>query len=106
VDLESDPVGKGWAATLARPGDNFTGFFLDMPEMSGKQLQFLKEAKPDLTRVAVLGDPRVNELQFRATEVVARSGGLMLQSLPVKSVDEMLGRSPVRRASVRARWWS
>ena len=91
VDLESDPVAKGWAATLARPGGNFTGFVLDIPEMSGKQLQFLKEVKPNLSRVAVLGDPRVNELQFRATEVAARSGGLMLQSLPVKSVDGMLG---------------
>jgi putative ABC transport system substrate-binding protein len=28
VDLESDPVAKGWAATLAHPGGNFTGFVL------------------------------------------------------------------------------
>src|SRR5262249_54908564 len=37
IDLESDPVARGWAATLARPGGNITGFFLDIPELSGKQ---------------------------------------------------------------------
>jgi putative ABC transport system substrate-binding protein len=81
VDLESDPVAKGWAATLAHPGGNFTGFVLDILEMSGKQLQFLKEVKPDLSRVAVLGDPRVNELQSRATEAAARGAGLTIQAL-------------------------
>jgi len=89
VDLESDPVAKGWAATLAHPGGNFTGFVLDIPEMSGKQLQFLKEVKPDLNRVAVLGDPRVNELQSRATEAAARGAGLTIQALSVRDVGEV-----------------
>ena len=91
VDLESDPVAKRWVASLARPGGNVTGFFLDLPEMSGKQLQLLKEVKPTLARVAVLGDPGVNELQFRATEVAARSGGLTLQPLPTKNLNEIPG---------------
>ena len=91
VDLESDPVAKGWAASLARPGGNFTGFVLDIPEISGKQLQFLKEVKPDLSRVAVLGDPRVNELQLRATEVAARGAGLTIQALSVRDIGEVPG---------------
>jgi len=91
VELESDPVAKGWVASLARPGGNVTGFFLDLPEMSGKQLQLLKEVKPTLARVAVLGDPGVNELQFRATEIAARSGGLTLQPLPTKGLNEIPG---------------
>ena len=89
VDLESDPVAKGWVASVARPGGNVTGFFLDIPELSGKQLQLLKEIKPTLLRVAVLGDLRVNELQFRAAEAAARAGGLAVQSLPVKGLDEI-----------------
>jgi hypothetical protein len=72
LDLESDPVAKGWVTSLARPGGNVTGIFLDIPEMSGKQLQFLSEAVPKLERVAVLGDPRVNDLQFSSTEAAAR----------------------------------
>ena len=91
VDLESDPVAKGWAASLAHPGGNFTGFVLDIPEMSGKQLQFLKEVKPDLSRVAVFGDPRVNELQWKATEAAARGAGLTIQALSVRDVGEVPG---------------
>ena len=89
VDLESDPVAREWVTSLARPGHNLTGFFLDIPEMSGKQLQFLKEVKSDLARVAVLGDPRVNEAQFRAIQDAGRGAGLTLQSLPVKSPNEI-----------------
>jgi putative ABC transport system substrate-binding protein len=89
LDLESDPVAKGWAASLAHPGGNVTGFFLDIPEMSGKQLQFLKEVKANVTRVAILGDPRVNELQFQASNAAARDAGLALQPLLVKSSSEI-----------------
>ena len=89
IDIESDPVAKGWVASLAKPGGNFTGFFLDTPEVSGKQLQFLREIQPGLTRVAVIGDPRVNEPQFRAIEAAARSVGLTLQTVRIKTEDEV-----------------
>src|SRR5262249_36575626 len=36
IDLESDPVASGWASSLARPGRNLTGLFLDIPELGGK----------------------------------------------------------------------
>lgn len=83
VDLESDPEARGWVSSVARPGGNVTGFFLDLPEMSGKQLQLLKEVSPPLVRVAVLGDPRVNALQFQAAEAAVRTGGLTVQPVPV-----------------------
>ena len=89
LDLESDPVAKGWVASLARPGRNTTGVFLDIPEMSGKQLQFLKEIQPGLSRVAVLGDPRINELQFRATAAVARAAAVTFHPSRVTSADEI-----------------
>ena len=91
VDFESDPVAKGWVTSLARPGGNVTGFFLDIPEISAKQLQILKEVKPNLARVAVLGDARVNEPQFRATEVGGQHARLTLQRLPVNGLDEIPG---------------
>jgi putative ABC transport system substrate-binding protein len=37
LDLESDPLAKGYVKSLARPGGNMTGMFLDIPELSGKQ---------------------------------------------------------------------
>lgn len=51
-DLETDPVVAGFAASLARPGGNVTGVFLDQGELNGKQLQILKEMQPGLSRVA------------------------------------------------------
>ena len=91
VDLESDPVAKGWVVSLARPGRNLTGFFLDIPEMSGKQLQMVQEIRPTMTRVAVLGDPRINELQFRATEAVAGRLGVTLHALSVTEAKQIPG---------------
>jgi putative ABC transport system substrate-binding protein len=38
IDLESDPVKTGWASSLGRPGGNFTGLFLDLPELGGKMV--------------------------------------------------------------------
>lgn len=51
-----DPVGIGWAATLARPGGNVTGFTVGVPGSHGKNLSLLKEAAPRVARVAVLSD--------------------------------------------------
>src|SRR5262249_40406326 len=46
VDLESDPVESGFVASLARPGGNLTGLFLDLPTLCGKWLQLIGEAVP------------------------------------------------------------
>jgi ABC-type uncharacterized transport system substrate-binding protein len=88
VDLETDPVDAGWVKNLARPGGNITGFFLDLPELSGKQIQFLTEAVPRLQRVAVLWDASVATFQFKATEGAARAVRLKLQSLPVRQPED------------------
>jgi len=79
LDLESDPVASGFVASLARPGENVTGVFVDLPELFGKGLQLLKEAIPWIARVAVLRDPSLDPAPVRAAEVAARSLGLQLQ---------------------------
>ena len=55
--LAEDPVASGFAASLARPGGNITGFSSQWAELFGKRLQLLKEAAPRALRVAVLWDP-------------------------------------------------
>lgn len=50
-------VEQGFAASLARPGGNITGFELGDLEVAGKRLQLLEEAVPRVARVAVLVDP-------------------------------------------------
>jgi len=89
IDLESDPVANGWVKSLARPGGNFTGFFLDIPELGGKQIELLKEAVPTITRLAVLWDATIGTVQFRATETAARPSGVTLESFPIRSVEDI-----------------
>ena len=87
-DLESDPVAKGWVKSLARPGGNMTGFFLDIPEMSGKQVGLLKEIVPRLSRIAIFGIPGLNAAQFAATETVVRALALEAEIIEVQVADD------------------
>lgn len=80
-----DPVGQGWAKSLARPGGNITGLMVSFPELGPKLLEVLKEARPGLVRVAVLRS-RVELASPRGNPVLiegARALGLELQFLDV-----------------------
>ena len=91
IDLESDPIADGFVKSLSRPGENITGMFLDLAELSGKQLQILKEIIPKLSRVAILGDPAVNASQLRELRAVARSLAVQTQTLEMKSPKDLEG---------------
>jgi putative ABC transport system substrate-binding protein len=93
-DLESDPVASGYAQSLARPGRNITGIWLDIPEIAGKQLQYLEYLVPDLRRVAVLWDDRLG-VPFKAMETAARSEGISIQAAAVP--DESQIESAIER---------
>jgi len=83
--FDSDPVGNGFVASLARPGGNVTGLSALSPEISGKQLELLKEIVPTLSRVAVLGNSAepANALVLREVELAAGAFGVKLQHLDV-----------------------
>jgi putative ABC transport system substrate-binding protein len=89
LDLESDPISDGFVKSLARPGGNITGMFLDLAELSGKQLQILKEIIPKLSRVAILGESAVNASQLRELRMVARSLAVQTQALEMKSSKDL-----------------
>ena len=52
----ADPVGRGFIASLARPGGNTTGFSFFEFSLSGKWLGLLKQIAPRVTRIAVIRD--------------------------------------------------
>lgn len=54
---DTDPIGNGFVASLARPGGNITGLSIVAPELGGKQLELLKETVPKLLRVVVPSNP-------------------------------------------------
>jgi len=73
-----DPVQRGLAASLARPGRNITGFTLMHTELNAKRLELLRTAFPHITAVTALVNPAnpSHKLAFEQTETAAQSLGL------------------------------
>src|SRR5262249_53073680 len=69
-----DPVQRGLASSLARPGRNITGFTLMHTELNSKRLELLHTALPQITTVSALMDPAnaASKLAFEQTETAAR----------------------------------
>ncbi|HKQ65428.1 MAG TPA: ABC transporter substrate-binding protein [Methylomirabilota bacterium] len=95
-----DPVQAGVVASFARPGANLTGVAFVSSETAGKRLQFLKEAVPSLTRVAVLWNPDHPDGEYRDIETAARRLGVHVQSLEVRRPEEF---DEAFRSATRAR---
>jgi putative tryptophan/tyrosine transport system substrate-binding protein len=63
----TDVVKEGFVATLRRPGGNITGLTWDVGVATmAKRFDFLKEALPGLSRVAVLWDPGADAAAFES----------------------------------------
>jgi putative tryptophan/tyrosine transport system substrate-binding protein len=84
IDLERDPVAMGYVERLAHPGGNVTGMYLDLPELSGKQLDLLRQVFPRISRVAIFGVPGLNALQFAVTERAARALALEAEIIEIR----------------------
>ena len=87
MGFDNDPVGNGFVASLARPGGNITGLSNQAPEISGKQLELLKEIVPSLSRIAVFGNSNepANPQSLREVELAAGAFRTKLQYLDVPS---------------------
>ena len=83
----ADPVASGLVTSLARPGGNITGpSSAPGPELQGKRLDLLREAFPNVARVAVLWSPDNpgSVVNKRALEGPARSLNVTLQSVELR----------------------
>jgi putative ABC transport system substrate-binding protein len=89
ADLESDPVGSGFIASLAHPGGNITGVFSDFPEFGMKWLQLLKEAIPTLSNAVVLWDPSTGSQQLNAVKAAGRLLKVTLAVIEIRAIAEM-----------------
>src|SRR5690349_4756203 len=84
IDFETDPVASGVAASLARPGGNITGVFLDFPDFTAKWMEMLVESNPKLSRAAVLWDPDTGPVQIESVKKAAEKLNVELDVLEVQ----------------------
>ena len=92
--VSRDPVGAGFIASLARPGGNITGLANDpAPEILAKNLEFLKEAVPRASRVALLWNPLPPgaETYRNVVESAARRLGVTFQAVEIRERHELDG---------------
>ena len=100
---DTDPVRTGFVASLARPGGNITGLSTLRPELSGKQLELLKEIVPRLSRVAVLGTSTIpgHAQVLKELELAAGALKVKLQYLDIldpKDIDTAFRAAGKERA--------
>ena len=90
--LASDPVSNGLVASLARPGGNLTGLTVSVGyELGGKRVELLKSAVPNLSRLAVLGNPTnsITAPFLRDAERVARALGLEFRAFEASRPEDL-----------------
>ena len=87
----TDPGAGGVVASLSRPSGNITGFTPFEYNIGGKWLELLKEIAPQLTRVALFGDPNNHNFKGFQTsfEAAAKSMSVEPISVPVRDVEDI-----------------
>ena len=77
-DFETDPIADKYAESIARPGGNVTGIFLDFPNFAGKWIEILRECISQLSRIAMLWEPSTGRVQVDA--IAKTTGELNIQT--------------------------
>lgn len=106
VGIGEDPVQHGLVSSLSRPGGNVTGLVDRYADLIPKQLEILKEAVPNLSRVGVLWDSRLRsalEPSFKAMETALPPLGLQHHAIAVNAPNDPTDAfDAARRARVEA----
>ena len=87
----SDPIGSGFITSLARPGGNLTGMLFFEASIFGKWLAMLKEIAPQLTRVALVANPKTTPYDYflRAAAAIAPSQAIEVVASRVGSASDI-----------------
>ena len=91
LGANSDPVGVGLVASLARPGGNATGNSLMAPDLSAKRLEILHVLAPEISRIAILWDssnPGMAE-RVRETKIAADQSHVLLHTVGPRNLNEL-----------------
>jgi len=89
--VAADPVGIGLVASLVRPGGNVTGLSTQAPDLVGKRLELLREAVPELRRLAILaniGYP-ASVIDMSEVQAAAPTLGLEVVALEIQRAEDI-----------------
>src|SRR5262245_4416602 len=91
ITASADPIGANLVASLARPGGNVTGLFVPWSDLSAKGLQLLRDAVPDLDRVAILWNPlnQTAHVGSQYVETAAKSMGIGTQRIEMRRQEDL-----------------
>ncbi len=78
-----------YVESLSRPGGNITGLTARSSDFAGKRMELLKEAFPQVSKVALLRDPSFTSHSFRETEAAAHAMGLQTQSVEFRGANDL-----------------
>jgi putative ABC transport system substrate-binding protein len=87
--VSDSPVRAGFAASLAKPGKNFTGVTFLTDEMAGKRMELLKEVAPQTKRVAVIYHPQHLDDEVSFARRSARTLGIDITTHPIDSAGQL-----------------
>jgi len=87
--ISDNPVRMGLAASLAKPGKNFTGVTFLTDEMAAKRIELLKEIAPDTRRVAAIFNPQHLDDEITFARKAAESLSIDMTTHPVNKADEV-----------------
>jgi putative ABC transport system substrate-binding protein len=93
LTIATDPIGSGLVASLARPGGNITGMSALSSDLAGKRIELLREAIPDLRRLAILanlGNPNA-VLEMGEAQTAASRLGLQVATLGLRRAEDIAG---------------
>jgi putative tryptophan/tyrosine transport system substrate-binding protein len=87
----ADPIGSGFIASLSRPSGNLTGLLQYEEGITGKWLAMLKEIAPNLTRAALLANPKTAAFDYflRSAKALAPSLAIDLVPLPIENATDI-----------------
>jgi putative ABC transport system substrate-binding protein len=89
--VSTDPILSGLVASLARPGGNATGVTFQLDELAAKRLVLLKEAAPQISRVAVVFNPDHADNELREVERAAAAHDVKLHLAEVRQSNDLEG---------------
>jgi putative ABC transport system substrate-binding protein len=89
--IAGDPIGAGLVASLGRPGGNATGLSLQLTDVAGKRLEFLREIVPSLRRLAIIADASFTAmiLEMREVEAMANALGFDVDASEIRRAEDI-----------------